>query len=347
MSRDERASVRGEDRGGPGTGALAVAYPNMALVKYWGKRDEELVLPVTGSLSMTLDIFPTTTRVTLRPRAATDSVRLNGRRAEAGARVRVERFLDLVRDLAGRSERARVVTENTVPTGAGLASSASGFAALAAAASAAYGLRLDRRTLSRLARRGSGSACRSIFGGFVLWHAGTGFGAVGDESCYAEPLRSAIDPAMVVAIVDAGPKALPSRTAMRQTIATSPLYRSWARANSAALEQIQAALCAGDLTEMGAIAEQNALGLHATMLAARPSIRYVAPRSLSILDRVDRLRAEGIPAYATIDAGPNVAVLCSRPDSDRVVAALSEVDGVAAVRVAHRGPGVTVSGPDR
>ncbi|MGW6333076.1 diphosphomevalonate decarboxylase [Nocardia rhamnosiphila] len=347
MSRDELALVRREGRGGRDTGALAVAYPNMALVKYWGKRDEELVLPVTGSLSMTLDIFPTTTRVILRPRAATDSVRLNGRRAEAGARVRVERFLDLVRDLAGRSERARVITENTVPTGAGLASSASGFAALAAAASAAYGLRLDRRTLSRLARRGSGSACRSIFGGFVLWHAGTGFGAVGDESCYAEPLRSAIDPAMVIAIVDAGPKALPSRTAMRRSIATSPLYRPWARANSAALGQMQAALCAGDLTEVGAIAEQNALGLHATMLAARPSIRYLAPRSLSILDRVDRLRADGIPAYATIDAGPNVAVLCSRPDSDRVVAALSEVDGVAALRVAHRGPSVTVSGPDR
>ncbi|MGW0182332.1 diphosphomevalonate decarboxylase [Nocardia sp. NPDC003345] len=343
MSREEPAPAPTEDRRGPDTGALAVAYPNMALVKYWGKRDEELILPVTGSLSMTLDIFPTTTRVVLRERAATDSVRLNGRRTEARTRIRVERFLDLVRDLAGRSERARVITENTVPTGAGLASSASGFAALAAAASAAYGLRLDRRTLSRLARRGSGSACRSIFGGFVLWHAGAGFGAAGDESCYAEPVHADIDPAMVIAVVDAGPKTLPSRTAMRQSIATSPLYRSWARSNNTALEQIQAALDAGDLTEMGAIAEQNALGMHATMLSARPSIRYLAPRSLSVLDRVDRIRAAGVPAYATIDAGPNVAVLCARRDAEHVVAELSEVDGVAEVRVAHQGPGVNVS----
>lgn len=347
MSRGEQVAAHMEGGIGHGAGALAVAYPNMALVKYWGKRDEELILPVTGSLSMTLDIFPTTTRVQLRPRAATDSVTLNGHRAEPRTRIRVERFLDLVRDLAGRSERASVITDNTVPTGAGLASSASGFAALAAAASAAYELQLDRRTLSRLARRGSGSACRSIFGGFVRWHAGTGFGAVGDESSYAEPVRSEIDPAMVIAIVDGGPKTLSSRAAMRQSIATSPLYRSWARSNSTALEQIQAALGAGDLTEVGAIAEQNALGMHATMLAARPSIRYLAPRSLRILDRVDRIRAAGIPAYATIDAGPNVAVLCSRQDADRVVAELREVDGVAAIRVAHRGPGVTVSGPAR
>ncbi|MFJ1455281.1 diphosphomevalonate decarboxylase [Nocardia sp. N2S4-5] len=330
-----------------GSGPVAIAYPNMALVKYWGKRDESLILPVTSSLSMTLDIFPTTTRVTLRPKAAVDTVTLNGRRVPPQTRVRVERFLDLVRDMAGRAEPARVETNNTVPTGAGLASSASGFAALAAAATAAYGVELDARALSRLARRGSGSACRSIFGGFVTWHAGTGFGAAGDESCYAEPIECALDVALVVAIVDAEPKALPSRTAMRHSVATSPFYLPWATASRTDLEQVHAALAAGDLERAGQIAEHNALGMHAVLLAARPAIRYLAPRSLRVLDRIERLRADGISAYATIDAGPNVAVLCARHDAARVVVALRELDATMAIRIAHPGPGVTVTGGDQ
>lgn len=327
-------------------GPVAIAYPNMALVKYWGKRDESLVLPVTGSLSMTLDIFPTTTRVTLRPRAAVDAVTLNGRDASPQTRMRVERFLDLVRDKAGRSERARVETNNTIPTGAGLASSASGFAALAAAAAKAYGIESDARALSRLARRGSGSACRSIFGGFVTWHAGTGFGAAGDASSYAEPSRYAVDAALVIAIVDTGPKALPSRTAMRLSMTSSPFYLPWAAATRTDLEQVQAALAAGDLMRAGRIAEHNALGMHAVLLASQPSIRYLAPQSLRILDRVDRLRADGIPAYATIDAGPNVAVLCARHHAARVMVALRELDDPVTIRIARPGPGVTVTGGD-
>lgn len=168
------ASPAATERGavtGPSAEAVAVAYPNIALVKYWGKRDEELFLPVTGSLSMTLDIFPTTTSVRLIDGPA-DVVEFNGVTATGAARVRIESFLDLVRAKANRDDRAMVVTANAGPTGAGLASSASGFAALATAAAAAYALDADPRALSRLARRGSGSASRSIFGGFVVWHAG-------------------------------------------------------------------------------------------------------------------------------------------------------------------------------
>ncbi|WFR67016.1 hypothetical protein P9139_21065 [Curtobacterium flaccumfaciens] len=149
--------------------ATAVAHPNIALVKYWGKADASLALPATGSVSMGLDVFPTTTTVTVDGGSG-DAFTLNGRVVEDGALVRVREFLDLVRDLAGSDARASVVSENTVPTGAGLASSASGFAALATAASAAYGLDLSARDLSRLARRGSGSATRSIPAG---WRSGT------------------------------------------------------------------------------------------------------------------------------------------------------------------------------
>jgi diphosphomevalonate decarboxylase len=327
-------------------GVIAVAHPNMALVKYWGKRDESLILPVCGSLSMTLDVFPTTTRVTLTPQTRADAVIFNGLPAPASVYTRIEKFLDLVRSLAGRSEHALVDTNNTVPTGAGLASSASGFAALAAAASTAYGLQLDPRTLSRLARRGSGSACRSVFGGFVVWHAGKGFGADGDESSYAEPIDTPFDPALVIAIVDTGTKTVSSRIAMQRSMATSPFYLPWITSVGSDLEQMRGTVAAGDLTQAGEIAERNALGMHALLLAARPAIRYLSPNSLTVLDRVMQLRADGIAAYATIDAGPNVAVLCARKDEPQIVAALHELGEFVATRVAHQGPGVTLSRAD-
>lgn len=199
------------------TAVTARAHPNIALVKYWGKADTALNLPATGSLSMTLDVFPTTTTVTLAPDAAHDEVVLNGAVRAGVVRDRVVRFLDIVREMAGSRTAAVVDSVNTVPSAAGLASSASGFAALAAAASRAYGLDLDRTALSRLARRGSGSAARSVIPGFAVWHAGS------DEESFAEPL-DAPDLAMVIAIVNSEEKAVSSRDAMKRTALTSPFY---------------------------------------------------------------------------------------------------------------------------
>jgi diphosphomevalonate decarboxylase len=322
--------------------ATAVAHPNIALIKYWGKRDEELILPRVDSLSMTLDIFPTTTDVRLDPRAGRDEVTLDGMPARGEALHRVTAFLDLVRDQAGQNCRAVVDSRNTVPTGAGLASSASGFAALALAASAAYGLSPDATALSRLARRGSGSASRSVFGGFAMWHAGlhTGTRAEADLSSYAEPVpAAALDPALVIAVVNAGPKAVSSREAMRRTVDTSPLYEPWARSSSEDLIQMRAALQRGDLEAVGEIAERNALGMHATMLAARPAVRYMAPATLTVLDSVAQLRREGVPAYATMDAGPNVKVLCARADAGKVAAAVRAAAPGSPVLTAAPGPG--------
>ncbi|SEO62146.1 diphosphomevalonate decarboxylase [Actinacidiphila rubida] len=319
--------------------ATAVAHPNIALVKYWGKRDEALVLPRVGSLSMTLDVFATTTRVTLAPGAGRDEVLLDGASAAGSQRQRVVAFLDLVRAGAGSTLKAVVDSRNTVPTGAGLASSASGFAALAVAAAAAYGLDLDVRGLSRLARRGSGSACRSLIAAFAQWHAGTGDLRQADLTSYAEPVPAGagLDPALVVAVLNAGPKAVSSREAMRRTVATSPLYGPWADSSAEDLDQMRAALAAGDLEEVGRIAERNALGMHATMLAARPAVRYLAPDSLTVLDTVQGLRARGVCAYATMDAGPNVKVLCPRGQAPQVAAAI--VGAVPGARVITAGPG--------
>lgn len=320
----------------------AVAHPNIALVKYWGKRDERLILPWSDSLSMTLDVFPTTTRVRLDAAAGHDKVVLDGVPATGEAARRVIAFLELVRERAGLSWRAVVDSRNTVPTGAGLASSASGFAALAVAAAAAYGLGLDATGLSRLARRGSGSASRSVFGGFAVWHAGPpgATGAAADAASYAEPVPAAgMDPALVVAVVDAGAKTVSSREAMRRTVDTSPLYRPWADSSRADLAGMRAALALGDLEAVGEIAERNALGMHATMLAARPAVRYLSPATVTVLDRVLELRRDGVAAYATMDAGPNVKVLCRRADARRVAGAVGEAVPAARVLVAGPGPG--------
>jgi len=329
--------------------AAAVAHPNIALIKYWGKRDEDLVLPAADSLSLTLDVFATTTRVRLAPGAAGDRVLLNGAPAAEPARARVVAFLDLVRSLTGRQAPAVVDSRNTVPTGAGLASSASGFAALAVAAAAAYGLSTGARGLSRLARRGSGSACRSLFGGFAQWHAAAHTsGAAADLASYAEPVpvAAALDVALVIVVVDAGPKAVSSRAAMRRTVATSPLYRPWVDSSGQDLRQMRAALAGGDLAAVGEIAERNALGMHATMLAARPAVRYLAPASLTALDVVLRLRRDGVAAYATMDAGPNVKVLCAGHQAHLVEAAVRQAVPGASVLVARPGPGARLARGD-
>ncbi|MEV5664419.1 diphosphomevalonate decarboxylase [Streptomyces flaveolus] len=340
MPTDRVRETAGPRHGVLDRGSTAVAHPNIALIKYWGKRDERLVIPRVDSLSMTLDVFPTTTTVRLAPGARGDVVTFDGAPAADEPGRRVIAFLDLVRELAGRGEPAVVNTRNAVPTGAGLASSASGFAALAVAATAAYGLALDDTALSRLARRGSASASRSVFGGFAVCHAGRGVGTVADLSSYAEPVPvSDFDPALVIALVDAGPKAVSSRAAMRHTVETSPLYPAWAMSGKGDLADMRAALERGDLDAVGEIAERNALGMHATMLAARPAVRYLSPATVAVLDGVLRLRREGTPAYATMDAGPNVKVLCHPADAARVGEAVLAAAPGCSVVTARRGPG--------
>ncbi|GAA3677374.1 diphosphomevalonate decarboxylase [Lentzea roselyniae] len=316
--------------------ATAIAHVNMALVKYWGKRDPELFLPWTSSLSMTLDAFWTTTTVRFSTEAGEDQVKLDGAPVAGEQQRRVSRFLDLVRSRAGRTGRAVVDSTNTVPTGAGLASSSSAFAALALATSSACGLSLDPAALSRLARRGSGSASRSIFGGFALWRAGHD-----DESSYAEPVPAKedpqFDPVMVVALVDTGHKTVTSRDAMRRTVETSPLFRPWADSAAADLKEMQDAVARGDLDTIGEVAERNALGMHATMLAARPAVRYFTPNTVAVLDAVLELRRAGVSAYYTMDAGPNVKILCHRANADVVAAAVDAAVGCPTA-VAGAGP---------
>ncbi|MFE5853490.1 diphosphomevalonate decarboxylase [Streptomyces sp. NPDC056500] len=329
--------------------AAAVAHPNIALVKYWGKRDKVLVLPHAGSLSMTLDVFPTTTTVRITPGTAEDSVFIDNVPARGEALRRIVDFLDLVRARTGRRERARVETHNTVPVGAGLASSAAGFAALALAAATAYDACLDPTSLSRLARRGSGSACRSLFGGFVQWHAAHPGEQDPDHASYAEPVHDVhpdLDIALIAVLLQTTPKPVSSREAMQRTVATSPLFPSWLRSTREALADMRAALKDGDLDRIGAIAERNALGMHAAMETALPPVTYRTPASHHLLNHVSALRERGEQTWATMDAGPNVKVLCPATDATRIAAELAAASASPTV-IARSGPAATLISQSR
>ena len=321
------------------TTATAVAGTNIALVKYWGKRDEVLNLPATGSLSLTLDRLGTRTRVAFDGGdGAHDRVTLDGAPASEKVAARVTTFLDRVRARAGIAARATVVTDNSVPTASGLASSASGFAALALAATGAAGLTLAPTELSVLARLGSGSAARSIFGGFV--EMARGARADGSDAA-AHPLEvgAGWNVRLVIAITAAGEKALGSTAAMRRTAETSPYYEAWVRGVDGDLADARAAIAARDLTALGAVAERSAMRMHASAMAADPPILYWNPATIAAMARVRALRAEGASAFFTIDAGPHVKVLCDAREAEAVAAALAETPGVLRTLIAAPGPG--------
>jgi diphosphomevalonate decarboxylase len=327
----------------------ACAGTNIALVKYWGKRDAALNLPAAGSLSLTLAELGSKTRVSFgqAPGGASaagtaDVVMLGDAPADPRFAARVSRFLDLVRDLAGIDQRAVVSTSNTVPTAAGLASSASGFAALALAATRAAGLDLPPPALSALARRGSGSAARSIFGGLVEMDAGRN--ADGSDAC-ARPLLAPADwdLRLVVGLTARGEKAIGSTQAMDHTAATSPFYRAWIESVAADLAAARQAIAARDLARLGVVAERSALRMHASALAADPAILYWAPATVAVLHAVRAARVGGkLAAYATIDAGPHVKVLCRSGDAAAVVSLLNGVPGVLGTLIASPGAGASV-----
>ena len=318
-----------------GADSTARANVNVALVKYWGKRDTALNLPATGSISLTLDGLGTEATVAFGGGGEADRLVIDGVDASGGEATRLTRFLDVVRAAAGRRERATVAMRGTVPRGIGLASSAAAFAALALAASRAAGLALDPPGLSALARRGSGSAARSIFGGFVEWHRGER--ADGVDS-FAEPLAPVghWDVRTVVAVTSTAPKAVSSRDGMLRT-AASPFYPAWVAGAEADLAETRAAIRARDLEALGLVAEHSALKMHAAALAARPPLVYWRPATIECIHRVWALRAEGVAAFFTIDAGPQVKVLCAPADAQRVAAALEAVPGVE--RIVTCGPG--------
>jgi len=324
---------------------FARARANIALAKYWGKCDAGLNLPAVPSVSLTLDALVTETEVVHDPALDADRVSLDGKVQEGPGQAKVARFVDLVRLRAGVVPGApgsfcRVTSHNHFPSASGLASSASGFAALAAAAARAYGLDLPLPALSALARRGSASAARSLFPGWCELPAGV----PGDDSLAARPLFGTDhwDVVMVLALVTQGPKAVASRDGMAHTARTSPLWPGWLASAPGYTHAVREALAARDLAALGQAMEASTFAMHASAWAAVPGVRYIKGITLDLLDRVEALRREGVGAWATMDAGPHVKVLCTAADAAQVARCLGEVPGVLETRIARPGAGIEV-----
>ena len=318
------------------------AAPNIALVKYWGVRDPDLVLPTNSSLSVTLERLRSRTRVRFGPELSEDRVMINGAPADLGPRDDVVHFLDRVRALSGVTEHADVRSRNNFPMASGLASSASGFAALAGAAAAAAGLRLSPRALSRLARLGSGSASRSVFGGFVEWQAGTH--ADGSDS-YARPVLPVGHwPALVdlIVLVDRAPtKSIRSNEAMQLTVHTSPGYPRRLAEVPARLRGIRRALTRRDATRLFPLIMEECDSFREVCETTRPSLDYLTATSRAVLGEVRSLNRESgrpIAAY-THDAGAHVHVFTLARYLATVRARIGLLPGVLRTLALRPGPG--------
>lgn len=320
------------------TPITARAHTNIALIKYWGKKNAELIIPTTSSLSLTLDQFYTDTTVVFDEQLTHDELSLNDTLITDNTLTKTTAFLDLVRQMAGIDTFARINSINHVPTAAGLASSASGFAALAAASSKAAGLDLDRQALSRLARRGSGSASRSIFGGFAEWVAGED-----DFTSYAHPIQENVtmDIQMLTVVLDGSQKKIGSRQGMQHAIATSPFYNTWVAESAVDLVAMKQAIANNDFQTLGELAEHNALQMHSLNFTAKPAFTYFNGDTLSILNLVQNLRRQGIQAYATMDAGPNVKIISQSDATQVICAAIKNNFPNAGIEVAKPGPGIS------
>jgi diphosphomevalonate decarboxylase len=316
--------------------ATAVAHPNIALVKYWGKQDRPGNRPAVPSISVTLDSLVTSTRVRFDPGLESDDFLINGGRDEK-AGLRARRCLDEFRAQSGRNLFAAVETRNNFPTGAGLASSASGFAALVVAANRALSLNLSRGELSRIARRSSGSAARSLYGGFVEL-------PLAEEEETALPLLGAQDwpLAVVVAVTEAGTKNTGSTEGMERTARTSDYYRAWLASAGPDFTAARGAILERDFQRLARVAEKSCLKMHGLMLSADPGIIYWNQATVACLHRVRELQAQEVAVFFTMDAGPQVKAVCLPEYRARVAACMASVPGVVDVLESGLGPGARI-----
>lgn len=313
--------------------ATGVACANIAFVKYWGNRDHELRIPSNGSISMNLDGLFTRTRVTFDDALEQDELILDGQMQRGAALTRVTALLQRVRDMAGLACHARVESSNNFPMGAGIASSASAFAALSLAASRAAGLDLDEAALSRLARTGSGSACRSVPGGFVEWRAGDRH-----ENSFAFSIAPPEHWALVdcVAVVSQAHKATGSSEG-HPLAHTSPLQSARVDDAPRRLTICRQAIRQRDFDALAEIVELDSNLMHGVIMTSTPRILYWQPATLTVMQAVVAWRAEGLPVCYTVDAGPNVHVICLATHAGQTAERLKRLPGVQQVLTARPG----------
>jgi len=319
--------------------AIAIAHSNIALIKYWGKLARPGNYPAVPSLSLTLDAFSTRTEVCFDKRLKCDEFRLDGEPTIGRALERVSQLLETVRANAGLDVFARVTSSNNYPTASGLASSASGFAALSVAATHAASLTWSQGEQSALARSCSASAARSVFGGWTTLD-------VGAEG--ASTLRGVEDwpIALVVAITDSSPKAIGSTEAMIRCSKTSPCYSAWLESAPLLFAKACEAVRQRDIETLGECMEASTWFMHSTMLTANPAVLYLAPTTIAIVHALQRKRSSKVPAFFTTDAGAHVKVLTLAEHAETVKAWLLGIAGVSRVEICRPGPSAHVVEPN-
>ncbi|MBU2051996.1 diphosphomevalonate decarboxylase [Patescibacteria group bacterium] len=303
--------------------ATVFAPVNAALIKYWGKSDPILRLPANSSLSVSLTNLGTTTTVEWDKHFKEDT-----------ADNRMIEHLDRIRKIAKINLKARVAAKNNFPSSVGLSSSASGLAALTLAATAAAGLKLSEVELSRLARLGSGSACRSIPGGWVEWTKGS------DKTSFGKTIFPADHwDLRILAVILSLKKKQVSSTAGQAGAITSPIYQERIKGIDGKVRQIKSAIKEKDFTVMGEIMEADCLNMHQVMQTQQPPLNYLLPETEIVIQAVRQWRQEGLESYFTINTGQNVFVFCQPKNEEELVDKLSHTGCVIEVRWDKIGPG--------
>lgn len=307
--------------------ATAIAHPNIALIKYWGDRDAELHIPANGSISMNLAGLHSRTTAAFSPDSSRDIVIINGQCASNEAQLRISKFLNRFRTAYGVGSFFRIESVNNFLANAGIASSASAFASLSLAVTTVCGLKLSEPELSRLARLGSGSACRSIPGGFVEWQAGTDH-----ESSYAFSFAPPThwDLLDCITIVNVNPKAISSLQG-HCLAATSPLQTARVAHIEQHLCECRQAILERDFDLLARVVELDSNMMHAVMMTSDPPLMYWLPATVSIMQSVIGWRKKGLSVCYTVDAGANVHVLCETGVSTMIIESLHEIPGVLKV----------------
>ncbi len=309
--------------------ATAIAPANIAFIKYWGKKDDALRLPLNSSFSMNLSGAFTTTTVDFSASYKKDIIELVDGTFSQKEKERTINHLDTLRHYVGLSIFARVVTKNTFPKGAGAAASASGFAALTVAAFASAGKEVSEKELTIFARMGSGSACRSIPDGFVLWE----YGETSEDS-YASSLypNTYWDLRDILVFVDMSMKKV-STTAGMENVRTSPFWQERVRGIPVKIQKIKNAFDIKDFSLLGEIIEEDCVNMHAVTMTQKPPLFYWNETTMKIIQAVEEWRAGGLSVYFTIDAGPNVHLICQAKDEDAVVEKMKTLSGIEQVIV--------------
>lgn len=317
--------------------STAIAHPNIALIKYWGNLNDEINLPANNSISMVMSGVSTKTTVEFGSKLNNEII-INDKKATGEKARRVDDHIQRILKLDNRKTNYKIVSKNDFPTGAGLASSASGFAALTVAACDALAMKFDTRRLSIIARHGSGSACRSIHSGFVEW-----ISSQNSEDSYAEQIapEDHIDLADLVAIVETHEKKVSSKEGHRSAI-NNPYFKARLSELTKIIPLMRNAIKNKDFQTIGELAEHDCLSMHSVMMTSNPMLLYWQPETIKVINKVVDVRALGLECYFTIDAGPNVHVLCRQENADEIKEKLKSVKGVKDIIVNNAGNGTEV-----